>query len=434
MKNVSDITCCVVDHGIFFGLAQQLAQTYKRVLYHYPAWERGFSSCRDGSIGDGFMPHVEMCPDIWPEKNEIDLFIFPDNQHSGLQLELESQGKLVWGSRTGDSIEILRGKFLKVLKEVGLPVPGHEPIRGLTNLRIYLQENEDKYIKISRWRADMETWHHINYKLSREKLDELAVKFGPLQDTITFFVFEPFETELEVGYDGFSIDGWYPNTAVHGIEKKDEGWIGAVQDYDDLPEQVREVNERMSPILKKFRYRNFISTEIRIKPDEFNFIDPTQRAGMPSGDGQFLLYKKNLPEIILAGAAGEVMEPEFTKKFAAQVMISHKGDPDQWRDVQVPDDVMEYVRLCSPIKVGDIYGISPSSCTGEIIGSVLGEGDTIEETIEHVKANADKLKDNPICINTDSLMFVLKEMQAAEEGGVSMTADPIPEPATVMEG
>jgi hypothetical protein len=432
VKDASQITACLVDHGVFFGLAQQLSRTYKRVLYHNSGWERGSSSTRDGTVGDGF-DEVELCMDIWKMKDDIDLFIFPDVEHSGLQLELESQGKLVWGSRDGDSIELLRKKFLDVIESVGLEVPKYEIVKGLSNLRTVLKNTEDKYIKISRWRADMETWHHINYELSRGELDKLAMKWGPLQDEIQFLVFDPIETDLEVGYDGYNIDGWFPNTAVHGIEKKSKGYIGAIQDYDDLPEQVREVNEKMSPVLKKFRYRNFLSTEIRIQPDSFKFIDPTQRAGNPSGDAQFLLYKKNLPEIILAGAAGEVVEPEVDKKFCAQVMITHEDPVDQWREIQVPDEVSEYVRLFSPVKVGDVIGISPSSNTGTTIGSVLGEGDTIEEAIEHVKSNAEKLKHNHIDINTDCLMDVLKDIQSARDQGVEMTSEEIPEPATVIE-
>lgn len=431
MKDPAQSTVLVVDHGIFFGFAQLLAKSFKRVLYHNPVWERGFPSCRDGSIGDGF-GQPELCDDFWPIKGEINCAIFPDIGQSGLQLELESQGIPVWGSRGGDKIELNRKFFLQCLEDVGLEVPEYTPIKGLTNLRAYLAQNENQFVKISKWRGDLETFHHINIKLSRAKLDLLAMQFGTLQDEIPFLVFEPIETDLEVGYDGYSVDGWYPNTAVHGIEKKDEGYFGAVQDYDDLPEQVKEVNEKMSPILERFRYRNFFSTEIRIKGDKFYLIDPCCRMGMPSGDAQTILYK-NLPQIILAGVEGEVVEPEFENKFVAQVLIKHKDKDCNWRDIQIPDDVAEFVRLLSPVQIRDTIGISPSSASDDVIGSVLGVGKTIEETIEHLKANAEKLEDNAITVHTEVLMDVLKEMHAAEKAGIEMTPDAIPSPTSIVD-
>lgn len=433
MKDLSDITACVIDHGIFFGLAQQLSKTYKKVYYHFPGWERGFSSIRDGVIGDGMKPEVEILHDIWPKKKEIDLFVFPDIQHAGLQLELESQGFRVWGSRTGDSLETMRLKFIRTVESLGLDVAPCKVIGGMTDLREYLKANDDKYIKISRWRADLETHHHINYQLSRNWLDQIALKLGDLQDEIQFLVFDPIDTDVEVGYDGFSIDGWYPNTAVHGIEKKDQAYIGAVQNYDDLPEQVRKVNEAFSDVLGGHHYRNFWSTEIRIVGDKFYFIDPTCRAGMPSGDGQFVLYK-NLGEIIWEGAAGNVVEPEFAAKYVVQALIEHHDDPDHWRSIQIPEHLHDHVRLLSPCKVGDTYAISPSSAAGETVGSILSWNDDLEKAVDEVVAMSKELeKDNPIHIHIHALMDVLSEMQSAADQGVEMTTDPIPEPAILLD-
>ena len=157
MKSVSEITACVIDHGLFLPLALKLAKTYKRVLYYTP-WEKGFPVIGDCIIGDGF-DQIERCNDFWPIKSEIDLFVCPDIQHSGLQLELESQGFAVWGSRNGDSLEINRSKFHRILDELGLEVPEHTEIRGLAALREYLSDKSDKYIKMSKFRGSFESFH-----------------------------------------------------------------------------------------------------------------------------------------------------------------------------------------------------------------------------------------------------------------------------------
>ena len=137
MKDTKDVTACVVDHGLFSPLAQKLGQTFKRVLYYSP-WEEGFPQLNRCIVGDGY-PEIERCDDFWDELADIDLFIFPDIQHSGLQLHLESIGKAVWGSRKGDSLELSREKFHRTLKQLGLDCPKWVSITGLSKLRDHLR-------------------------------------------------------------------------------------------------------------------------------------------------------------------------------------------------------------------------------------------------------------------------------------------------------
>src|SRR6266404_6489108 len=86
MKEAKDVTACVVDHGLFIELAVRLSREYKRVLYYSP-WEGGFPHLENCVLGDGY-GEIERCNDIWAYKTHIDLFVFPDLLHSGLQLEL----------------------------------------------------------------------------------------------------------------------------------------------------------------------------------------------------------------------------------------------------------------------------------------------------------------------------------------------------------
>lgn len=245
MSEFGSNTVLVYDHGLFLPLAQKLVGQFGRVLYATP-FERGFPLITEGVIGDNY-EGIERCNDVWAVKDEVDLFVFPDIQHAGLQTELESQGKLVWGSRYGDSLELSRVKFLETLKEIGLPCPKYEVVVGLESLRDNLKANEDRWIKISRWRGTMETWHHNTYEQSEPKLDKLSVKLGPIKNLVQFMVFEPVESDLEVGYDGYCIDGKFPSLAVQGYESKDRGYIATLQKYQELPELVREVNDAFGP-------------------------------------------------------------------------------------------------------------------------------------------------------------------------------------------
>ena len=68
---------------------------------------------------------------------------------------------------------------------------------------------------------------------------------------------------MEIGGDTFCVDGQWPKWMLHGDEEKDKSYLGAVTAYDDMPQELRDIMEAFSPILKKERYRNQWSMETR---------------------------------------------------------------------------------------------------------------------------------------------------------------------------
>lgn len=431
MKEPSQITACIIDPGLFLPLAVRLAPHYKRVLFHNPVWSDGFPTLNKWIIGAGF-DNVEQCEDFWPLKDEIDLFVFPDIGRSGLQLELESQGKLVWGSRTGDGLEINRQKFLDVLEDVGLQVPDYKSVIGLSALREYLNDKTDKYIKISKFRGTMETTHWRDSIKDGGWLDWMAVKLGPARDLIRFLVFEPIETDLEIGGDTYCIDGQYPEFMVNGLEWKDKGYFGAVTKSDEMPDEIKAVHEAFSPELKSKRYRNFISSEIRrVSAEEFYFIDPTRRFPCPPSSSEMALYG-NLPEIILAGAEGEMVQPEMTAQYSAECVLTAKGEKQVWTVVDFSKDIQEHVNCGNCCRIDDNTCFPPDESHGEEIGWLVATGDTPEEVVELMLERAKMLPDG-VTANTDSLVDLLKEMRSAQEQGVPIGEKPAPEPAMVIE-
>ena len=101
VKEISDVTCCVVDSGLFCQMARRMADDCKRVLHWNPDC-RAFPSIKQGCIAGGF-ERVEQVREFWPMIDEIDLFCFPDSSMAGLQSYLASIGKAVWGSRWGEA-------------------------------------------------------------------------------------------------------------------------------------------------------------------------------------------------------------------------------------------------------------------------------------------------------------------------------------------
>ena len=429
MSDPAQMTAALIDNGLFLPLALKLAPSFNRMIY-WTEWQEGFPTINKRVIGDGFQD-IERVDDVWEHKNEIDVFIFPDIYRSGLQLELESQGKLVFGSRNGDRLETSRGYFLEVLKEVGMPVPTFEEVIGLTELRAVLHDREDVYLKMSKYRGSFETCHWRNRREDEAMLDALAVKFGPIKDLLTFYVFDALDTELELGVDTFCIDGQFPSLMLHGLESKDKGYLGGVMKREDLPQQLRDVLAAFGPVLGKERYRNAFSAEVRVVKDTGYFIDATCRFPVP-GVGAEMELIGNLAEIIVAGAAGELVEPEMTAQFAAECVLTAKSEKHGWCVVDFPSAVKPFVKCGESCEVDNRTCIPPAEEYDEEIGWIFATGNTIEETVETMKTRVKLLPDG-VHACTESLFDLLKEAQSAEAENIEISDQPVPDPAIALE-
>jgi hypothetical protein len=241
VKELSEVTCCVVDTGLFLNMARRMAPACKQVLYWNPDC-RDYPSVKQATVGDGF-EGVARVREFWDIINIIDLFCFPDVQLPELQQYLESIGKAVWGARYGMNLELQRENFLAMLKELGLDVPPHTVVVGVTALRSFLHDKEDYYIKISRFRGDMETHHWRNWAMDRLWLSLLEVKLGPTAEHMHFVCCESIPTDLEIGGDTYCVDGRWPSTMLNGIEGKDKSFFAAVTPRNRMPREVLEVQE-----------------------------------------------------------------------------------------------------------------------------------------------------------------------------------------------
>lgn len=430
MKELSDATCLCFDNGLFVPLAERLALNgFGRVLYHSP-YEQGFSTLNKGIIGYG-LENVERVNDYWAVKDEVDCWCFSDIEHAGLQLELESQGRNVWGSRKGDSLELFREKFHRVLERLGLDVPKYRVCQGLNNLREFLKANEGPwYVKISRWRGAFETQKFRSWKLDECLIDQWAVKFGPAKGLIPFMVFDPIDTPLEIGGDTFNIDGQWPDTCLHGDESKDKAFISCVTPRKEMPKQIQDIMEAFGPILSEYRYRNLWSMEVRIKDDLAFFGDPTCRFPMPATPSQ-LENMSNLPEVIYHGAMGELVQPVFENQFTGEVLVNMKGDRHAWGVTEVPDALKRWLKLPNSCQIDGLRCFPPDEQHGEAIGWLVALGDTLEEMISTMKDQIELLPDG-MSADIEPLGELLTVVEQAQEKGIDFPAD-VPPPEIVME-
>jgi hypothetical protein len=428
MKETEDVVACVVDHGLFLPWADMLSRGFKKVYYHTP-WEKSFPKIGDCVIGDGY-ERIERIDDFFPIIDKIDLFVFPDIGWNGLQLHLEGCGKPVWGSRMGDELEIYREHFMDVVGEVGLSLPKFRKIRGLENLKAFLKDKTDRYLKISKYRGSFETYHWRSWREDEGEMEKWAVKFGPLKNEILFTVVDPIKTEIEDGYDGYCVDGKFPDQAFHGIENKDKGYMCAIQDFDTLPDQIKDVNKAFSKKLEEVRYRNNFSTEVRITEDDFYFIDPTCRLGSPPSQVMAEMLS-NWCDIVWHGAHGELVQMKPIAKYGVQTVLNGKSETGCWGIADFPAEIRQWVKCGNTCEVDGRLCFPPADEPDTMLGWLVGIGDSFQEAIDHLKENCDLLPDG-VSTNIQSLVELLQQMDSAEDMDISFGDGERPEPESVI--
>lgn len=434
LKSVEDVVACVVDYGTFTALAEKLAETYSKVYYHCPV-EKEYQNIVDASTGEG-LPKVEKLEDFFEPEifNEIDLFIFPDIGYGGVQKYLRSVDKAVWGNMGADELELQRDMFLDVLKEIGLPTVKSVVLQGLTALSEHLKKVKNKWIKINTFRGNMETWHHTDYAHSSRRLESMAVIFGGAKEQVTFVVQDEIESDMELGYDGWSIDGKFPAQSFQGYEKKNELYLGSLLRNKELPKEIQYVNEKMAPVLKRYGYRNWWATEIRVAKGIPYFIDPTARHPGQTGEHQWETCS-NLAEVIWLGSHGELINPIFEYNFAAEATLHYEGGCDseaivqEWKILDIPSKVKPWFKPYHYCIVDGIYNFLPSN--KDEVGVILGVGNSIKEAIDHLKKNIEQMKELPVYAKLGGFKDLLESIIEAEKKGIKF-ADKIPDPKSIV--
>jgi hypothetical protein len=166
--------------------------------------------------------------------------------------------------------------------------------KGIDSAMKYLKDKKDKYIKTSMNRGDFETYHFVDMDHAIEWFNDLKVSVGRRADTIEILVFDPIEA-IEVGLDGFQLDGEIAPNALIGYEIKDEGYVSSIQ---PLPKVMLKVNKMIAPSFKRLGYNGPYSNELRITDKGYPyFTDPCCRCGYPPSGCYSELYS-NLGECI----------------------------------------------------------------------------------------------------------------------------------------
>ena len=151
----------------------------------------------------------------------------------------------------------------------------------------------------------------------------------------------------------------------------------------------------------------------------------------PPFEAELEIYE-NFGEMLWHGAAGGIVPVKIAAQCAVICRISHDGEPDAWRALELPEDERQWFKLYDAYKKDGIYYICPKQKGAKRIGAVVGIGNTIEDAVAHCHENLELIDAQPISSEWDSLADALKALQAADEQDVEITAEKIPEPEIIL--
>jgi hypothetical protein len=236
-----------------------------------------------------------------------------------------------------------------------------------------------------------------------------------LRNEIEFVVENEIKSLIEIGYDGFIINGQYPKNAFLGLEVKDACYLGKTLPYDELPKPMRIINEKMAPYFND--YRMFYSNEIRFTNKTTGFLtDPTQRLPTPPSE----IYQElisNLAEICWYGAQGELIEPKYNAKYAGEVLInSYLLEHGIEQQIEYPKSIENNIKLRYHCKINGRY-VCISQNMSEV-GAVVAIGDSINEVVEKLKDYCSKIQGNDLTFKIDKIESAVEEVKKLDSIGL----------------
>jgi hypothetical protein len=401
---LSHLKVAVDDLGLFPEVAVRIARDVAHVWYH-SEWRDPFPEHFRAQVGDG-LEGIERVREIEPYYDQADIIVMPDNTAGAKVKFLKDHGYAVAGTGLGERLELDRWYAKEAQQKSGLPTQDSWLIKGITELRKFLKEHKDVWIKLSTFRGLLESRQHIDYRQTESRLDWLAWKLGPYKEKILFVVEESL-SGIEPGLDA----------TMAGYEQKGVGIIERVyQTQEETPPVLLMLHEGLAPYFEKDDTNFFYSVEFKQDKDQVPWIiDLSMRMAAPGVSAIQLEGIENFTEVMQGLATGEKVDPVIKWKYAAALALeAHEAEQD-WYNIIFPQEIRRWVKLRRAVKVGSDYYAVPgfdSVCT------VTALGNTIDEVMKLVKERADQIQGAGLNKPIDELEKIRDSIEQGREQGI----------------
>jgi len=343
----------VIDSGIGLQHVIRMKEEGHDVYYYIP-WQSPYPKFQRYIIGEGFVDKVE---DPFQVFEKVDFVVFTDSGFPDMA-DYMRRYKPVFGGGSIEELENDRFLLKRFLGRIGLKTSNYKVIKGIQNLLDYTKkyfESSDRtlYIKISKFRGDLETFGADNYDYLESSLYYLGKVVGPFSDEIVFVVEEELDGEfVEIGIDTFFDGNDFYRLKTFGLEVKTHTVVKFVENsvYDDVLNKLKIVFHDLG-------YRGPFSMEALCDGENLYITDFTCRYPYPISM-MFPLYIKNYTDFIYSIAQGKPIDMEIEGEMddyygTTNVYIDYDVH-DRWLklDWEEKDDIKVAVR--SAVKKNDI--------------------------------------------------------------------------------
>jgi hypothetical protein len=316
--------------GIEFSHVLGLATAGHEVFY-YTDYISPYPSFDDFATGYGF-ENIQKVHNPFAYIDKVDKVITFDVYGGDLFTFLANKGYKVFGGGVATELELNRKLLKLMLKSADIPTPEYKIVRGFKNIK------PPCVVKLSIFRGSAETFFINNETEKRNYEVKLRREFGEFLDRMEFVVEERLELDdryVEIGVDAVYDyeQGGFLFPMLCGIEYKKGAYVGRVcNSLSEVPKPLQETLVKLDPILKKFKYKGFISTEefINTRGTDHYFLDITVRSPYPLGLG-YRYAMTNFADVVLNGA-----KPVFRDKFYVAVPLRIEEAKDFFVYVDTP--------------------------------------------------------------------------------------------------
>lgn len=409
LKNKSILVCDL--SGLFTHIAERLAEDFGQVFY-FAQFQTGFKGTSKEFLPGLGLPNVERVAEFFKTFDKVDMLMFPDVGWGDLQEFLREEQYPVFGSGSGQILELDRSVLKSVMDVHGMASAKCELVRGIDELAKLLKKKKDLYVKFSYFRSDMETYHHKEWFASETWLHHLAVELGPYSQLAEFLVEEAIEGDCcEVGLDGYAVNGVMPESMLWGYECKDLAFLGTTA---PLPPRLGRHAVEIENLLKPYHYSGILSTEAKITEDDEYLLDLCCRCPSPPSEIECVLME-NFSDVVWEGAHGKLIEPEYRKLYGACLILRSDWIRDHPLGVEIGDK--DRVLIHGHFKIdGKDYAIVPEEFPE--FGAACGIGNSVEDAVGEAIEAAESVSAHQLEFSTSSFEQAIEAVKKGNELGL----------------
>lgn len=384
-------TILVYDYGTFLSHALNLANNGKNRVLYYTPWMSSYSEFYRYAPGIGFEDQgLQKVYYFEPFIKESDLLFFPDVGPGSLSQYLrKTTTKPIFGTADdyegGDRFEQDRWFMRQMQNKLGLPTQETKRVTGMTNLRKYLKEHDNVFVKLNKFRGDTESFAAKSYSLIEIHLDEVEVALGPFSESYKFMI-EPFIDGVEPGFDCFFNGKDWVKPYLWGIELGKTNYIGKF--VNELPKPLQLIADKLKPMLQSINYRGALSIEARVtKEGKPYLIDTCSRFPAPLATG-YQLAIENYGEVIWKVANGENVTVKNKSTYFAASPLSTPHAKDHFVRLDFPEKESKNIKVYTAAKVdGNYYAIKGET----IVFVIVDAGEDYNKLIVHIRELSEKV-------------------------------------------